>query len=66
LDWQAWIEGGMGCLCPKRQDEGQALGKVITQPTEGEPVPEPKAAGWKGEEGLDETVEGQAKKSDGY
>jgi hypothetical protein len=48
-----------------RQDGGQALGKVITQPAEGEPVPEPKAADWKGEEGLDETAEAQAKKSDG-
>jgi len=27
-----------------RQDGGQALGKVITRPAEGEPVPEPKAA----------------------
>jgi protein-tyrosine phosphatase len=39
-----------------RQDGGQALGKVITQPVKGEPVPELKAADWKGEEGLDETA----------
>jgi len=47
----------MGCLRPRRQDGRQALGKVITQP---------KAAEWKSEDGLYETVEGQVKKSDGY
>jgi hypothetical protein len=31
-----------------RQDGGHPLGKVITQPAEGEPVLEPKAADWKG------------------
>ena len=41
------------------------MGKVITQPAEGEPVPEPKAADWKGEENTDETAEAQAKHSDG-
>jgi protein-tyrosine phosphatase len=46
-----------------RQD-GQALGKVITEPAKGEPIPEPEAANWKGEERIDETAEAQAKKSD--
>ena len=41
------------------------MGKATTQPEEGEPIPELKAADWKGEEGLDETAETQAKKSDG-
>ena len=46
-----------------RQDGGQALDKVITQPVEGESIPELKAD-WKCEEGLDETAEAKAKKSD--
>jgi len=48
-----------------RQDGGQALDKAITQPAEGEPIPELKAAEWKGEEGQGEIAEVQAKKSDG-
>jgi protein-tyrosine phosphatase len=44
---------------------GKPLGKVITEPAKGEPVPEPEAADWAGEEVTDETAEGQAKKSDG-
>ena len=47
------------------KQDGEALGKVITQPAKGEVILEPKAADWKGEEGLDETAEAEAKKSDG-
>ena len=41
------------------------MDKAITQPAEGEPIPELKAAEWKGEEGQGEIAEVQAKKSDG-
>ena len=48
-----------------KQDGQQDLGKVITEPARGGPVPEPEPANWKGEQAVDETAEAQAKKSDG-
>ena len=47
------------------KQDGEALGRVITQPAKGEPVPEPKAANWQGAEHIDESAEAEAKKSDG-
>ena len=46
------------------KEDGAALGKVVTEPAKGEPVPEPEAADWKGGDSLDETVEAKANESD--
>lgn len=47
------------------KEAGQLSAKVITEPAKGEPVREPEAADWKGEENTDETAEAQAKHSEG-
>jgi protein-tyrosine phosphatase len=47
------------------KEAGQLSAKIITEPAKGEPVREPEAADWKGEENTDETAEAQAKHSDG-
>jgi protein-tyrosine phosphatase len=46
-------------------ETGQPLAKVIVEPAKGEPVREPQAADWKGEENTDKTAKVQAKHSDG-
>jgi protein-tyrosine phosphatase len=47
------------------KQDGQDLGKVIVEPSKGEPVQEPEAADWKSEKHIGDTAEAGAKKSDG-
>lgn len=47
------------------EQDGKALGRVVTEPARGEPVPEPEAADWKGGNDGDKTAEAQARHSDG-